>query len=162
MDINKAFPILLQQEGISAVCVSGDKGGLTKYGISQAAYPKLDIKNLTMAQALDIYNSDYWLPARCAELKQELQYAHFSASVNCGVGSAARILQRACHVEDDGVIGNDTLKAQLNITLHDYCVEWGLHYKDIEEKHPEDMKFAKGWANRIDNIIQWYKDGKLA
>lgn len=35
-----------------------DKGGTTKFGISQRAYPNVDIKNLTRQQAELIYRSD--------------------------------------------------------------------------------------------------------
>jgi lysozyme family protein len=38
-----------------------DSGGLTKWGISQAAYPLLDIKSLTRDDAVVIYKRDYWL-----------------------------------------------------------------------------------------------------
>lgn len=41
-----------------------DKGGPTKFGISQTAYPHLDIKNLTKEQAIEIYYEDYWLKSR--------------------------------------------------------------------------------------------------
>ena len=37
-----------------------DPGGETKYGISKRAYPKLDIANLTLEQARDIYYRDYY------------------------------------------------------------------------------------------------------
>ena len=61
MDINKAFDILMEFEGGSeVVSVPQDKGGLTKYGISQAAYPKLNIRNLNKESSLEIYTSDYW------------------------------------------------------------------------------------------------------
>ena len=32
----------------------------TKFGISAARYPFLDIKNLTLAEAKDIYFDDFW------------------------------------------------------------------------------------------------------
>ena len=41
-----------------------DPGGETKYGISKKAYPKVDIKNLTLDDAIEIYKDDYWLPAK--------------------------------------------------------------------------------------------------
>lgn len=39
----------------------------TKYGISAAANPDLDIKNLTWAEADDIYVERYWIPSGAAE-----------------------------------------------------------------------------------------------
>ncbi len=37
-----------------------DPGGETKYGISKRAHPEVDIKNLTVAQAGEIYKREYW------------------------------------------------------------------------------------------------------
>ena len=37
-----------------------DRGGETKYGISKRAYPNVDIKNLTLDKAKQIYYNDYW------------------------------------------------------------------------------------------------------
>ncbi len=37
-----------------------DSGGETKYGISKRSYPNLDIKNLTLEQAKEIYKRNYW------------------------------------------------------------------------------------------------------
>jgi hypothetical protein len=34
-----------------------------KYGISAASYPTLDISNVTLTQAQDIYEADYWAKA---------------------------------------------------------------------------------------------------
>ena len=42
-----------------------DSGGQTKYGISKKAYPDLDIPNLTIAQAMEIYRKDYWDRCKC-------------------------------------------------------------------------------------------------
>lgn len=40
----------------------------TKCGISAAAYPKLDIRNLTQQQIEDIYRQDYFLPVHGNDL----------------------------------------------------------------------------------------------
>lgn len=37
-----------------------DKGGETKYGITKATYPNLDIKNLTKDVAIDLYIKHFW------------------------------------------------------------------------------------------------------
>ena len=42
-----------------------DPGGETKWGISKRAYPDLDIRNLTKADALAIYFRDYWTACDC-------------------------------------------------------------------------------------------------
>ena len=47
---------VLKNEGGDA---AGDSG-LTNMGISQAADPNVDIRNLTVEQACAIYQRDYW------------------------------------------------------------------------------------------------------
>ena len=37
-----------------------DPGGETNYGISKRAHPDEDIKNLTLARAMEIYKKEYW------------------------------------------------------------------------------------------------------
>ena len=39
-----------------------DTGGFTNFGISQKAYPGLDIEHLTRDGAKAIYRRDYWEP----------------------------------------------------------------------------------------------------
>lgn len=161
MDINKAFKLLMVQEGISLTNMRNDRGGLTKYGIAQASHPTLDIAKLTEPEALTIYAGEYWGPAKCSALKSELQYMHFSCAVNCGVASANKILQRATRVPVDGIIGDKTLQAAQAISIQDYAIEWAAHYKAIIDADPSQVVFQKGWTNRINTIIQWSEAGQL-
>ena len=59
----------------------GDPGGETKYGISKRQYPHLDIKNLTLEQAKQIYKRDYWdkIPK---ELPPYIKFQVFDFAVN--------------------------------------------------------------------------------
>ena len=74
----------------------------TKYGISAASYPSLEIKNLTLDQAKAIYEADYWAKAGCPDMPPRLAYACFDAAVNNGVGRAVRWLQGAIGAPQDG------------------------------------------------------------
>ncbi len=161
MEINQAFTILMKQENPAIVNVSGDRGGVTKYGIAEASHPGVDVVNLTEVKAISIYTSEYWLPAKCDQLKSELQYIHFSCAVNCGVGSANKILQRACRVTDDGIVGPATLEATKGLSIQDYAIEWAAHYRAIVEADHNQAKFLKGWMNRIDYIMQLFKSNSL-
>jgi lysozyme family protein len=88
-----------------------DRGGLTNYGISQAAYPDVDIAALTEADARAIYQRDYWMPCRCAELPPPLDLVVLDGAVLMGVGASVVQLQRALRVDIDGVLGPKTLAA---------------------------------------------------
>src|SRR5438270_5735304 len=48
-------------------CGLGECRG-TNWGISAAAYPQLDIRALTQAQAAEIYRRDYWDRPGCGRL----------------------------------------------------------------------------------------------
>lgn len=72
-----------------------DPGGLTKYGISQRAYPALGIRNLTLEQAVRIYHDDYWLKCDADKLPDKLAIQHFDMAVNAGIGRANIILEQS-------------------------------------------------------------------
>lgn len=59
-----------------------DPGGPTKYGIAGNFHPGLDIKNLTLEQAKEIYYKEYWLPAGCNEAPYPLDICLFDSQVN--------------------------------------------------------------------------------
>jgi lysozyme family protein len=154
MNINESFSILMKFEGGSKITnISGDKGGLTKYGISQTAHPGIDIASLTEEQAMDIYAKEYWVPSHCTDLKPELQYIHFDTAVNCGVGEAIKILQRAAGVKDDGIIGPLTIQAARYISLNAYAEQRINYYAGIVIKDPSQARFLKGWLNRVNAIV---------
>lgn len=93
-----------------------DPGGETKWGISKSAYPNMDIKNLTLQQAKDIYLMDYWNPCHCDELPSQLAIACFDCGVNQGCGTSRKLLQMSLDVTVDGNIGSQTVAAAFKAT----------------------------------------------
>jgi lysozyme family protein len=91
--------------------VTIDSGGLTKYGISQRAFPTLDIRGLTLDAAKFIYRTNYWNAIAGDHLYPQVAVILFDCAVNQGVGAAARILQAAVNTTQDGVIGPGTIAA---------------------------------------------------
>ena len=83
----------------------------TKYGISAASYPDVDIANLTLDAAKAIYLRDFWDRLQLSQLDAGLAFQCFDAAVNCGVGAAAKWMQRAAGTAQDGVIGALTIGA---------------------------------------------------
>jgi hypothetical protein len=69
----------------------------TKYGISAASYPNLDIPNITIEQAKSIYFNDYWVRSGANLLSFPLCLAVFDLAVNGGVGRAEQALNEAGH-----------------------------------------------------------------
>jgi lysozyme family protein len=83
----------------------------TKYGISAAAYPQIDIASLTLAKAGIIMKQDYWDKVAGDDLPAGVDCVTFDAAVNQGPGFAAKTLQGVVGVVQDGDIGPETLAA---------------------------------------------------
>lgn len=145
-----------------------DPGGHTNYGITQVTYdswqreqkePRRSVADITKEEAKEIYYHRYWRPNRCSELPGFLGLVVFDTGINCGVGTAARLLQRCCKVEVDGTIGPQTLRAA-NGHKNPHALAFELisrrrvHYDDLIRKNPKLRKFLKGWRNRLDDLLE--------
>jgi lysozyme family protein len=130
-----------------------DPGGATKYGISQAAYPSVDIASLTLEGAQAIYQNDYWNAVKADTLPPPIAGLLFDAAVNQGQGWAAKALQSAVGVSTDGVLGPKTLAAVKGsdpATLH-ATIGWLR-----EARYRQDADFATfghGWIIRLCRVI---------
>lgn len=94
----------------SGVTGQGELKG-TRYGISAAAYPNLDIADLTANEAKAIYRRDYWDPVCGSSLPPALALLVFDCAVNQGVAAASRMLQQAVGSVADGKVGPNTVQA---------------------------------------------------
>lgn len=129
----------------------------TKYGISAAAYPLLDIAGLSAADAAAIYRRDFWDRWGFARLPPALAAKLFDAAVNIGVEEAVRGLQRALRaanrrVDEDGKLGAATLAAAAavapEIVLPALREALAGHYRLIAAKSPAQARFLAGWLAR--------------
>lgn len=157
----KAFDLLIGHEGgystdradrgnwTGGAVGKGEFKG-TKYGISAAAYPALDIKNLTIAQARAIYKRDYWDKVRGDDLPPAFALIAFDAAVNAGVRPGSRFLQMALRVGADGVIGPQTIAAaraardQVGV-----MVEALAQRAEYNRKVPSADAHGLGWSRRL-------------
>lgn len=124
----------------------------TKYGISAAAYPTLDIANLTEADAEAIYRRDYWPGIRGAELPLPLAMVAFDAAVNSGVDRSIRLLQVAAGVAQDGNFGPVTMAALLAgdpVPLASDAIAYRLVFLSGLNAW---RSFDIGWAKRCVNL----------
>jgi lysozyme family protein len=123
---------VLDREGRDAYTnYPGDPGGETKWGISKRYHPKLDIKNLTEQQAIEIYRTEYWNAAMCDSLPDDLALAVFDCAVNPGVGIALKMM------------------TECNGTVEDYCLRRISAYVDIIAKSPKMSGNFPGWIKRV-------------
>ena len=140
--------LLLRHEG-GYVNNPKDPGGETKFGISKRAYPQVDIKNLTVDAAKEIYKRDYWDRAQCDKLPPYLAYVLFDAAVNSGIGQAIRFLQRALNLADDGVIGPLTLAAVQRLDAESIAARYLGQRLMFMTKLSTWDEFGKGWSRRV-------------
>ena len=161
---NKCIEVVLVHEG-GYQCNPNDLGNWTesnrtgqlkgtKYGICARYFPLLDIKNLTVAKARDIYHLHYWLPMNLDGILNELSALHiFDFGVNAGKRRAIRTAQNIVGVKADGICGRITTRAinEYNNFVEDYKNVRIQYYKSIAERDPQNKTFLKGWLNRVDN-----------
>jgi lysozyme family protein len=126
----------------------------TKYGISAAAYPDLDIAHLTLDSAKTLYRRDYWERIAGDQLPPALALLVFDSAINNGLARASRWLQQIAHVRQDGVIGQKTLDAinQLAASaggIIDVCAEYQALRLIFMTSLPTWRSFGLGWARRL-------------
>lgn len=152
-----AIEKVLKDEG-GYVNHPSDPGGETKYGISKRSYPNVDIKNLTIEGAKDIYYTDFWKTGPY----EKMSYSHlaekvFNTAVNTGNSRAFKFLQQAANelgasLVVDGAIGPKTLAAVNAIDgpklLNQYREEQAKFYQSLVARNPSQKVFLKGWLNR--------------
>ncbi len=131
-----------------------DPGGPTKWGISQKAYPSLDIQSITKHGAFKIYDQDYWRPCKCQDMPWPLGMAVFDTAVNVGTRKAVKMLQAVVMTSTDGIVGSKTLAAlqaywknNKRHLLNKYMQRRIAHYYDLNM--PEHLE---GWVRRVADL----------
>ncbi len=154
-DFNEAIVKTLAREGGAKFTDDpNDPGGATKFGISQRAYPNLDIKNLTEQQAREIYKTDYWNRIRGDDINNQVIAENiFDTAVNMGVRTASRLAQLAADITPvDGIIGSKSLEKLNSIDaplfLSKFVIAKIARYAAICNRRPESRKYLLGWINR--------------
>lgn len=163
VQFNYSIKFVFGSEGVDSDDAE-DHGGRTRYGISQAAYPKLNIASLTKDQALELYYQDYWIVSGCNYYTVELGAVVLDTAVNCGVPRTLKWLQRACTqlgypLKDDGVLGQKTRMAiglADNYRLAILLVSQRLrHYIKIVDMEEDQGEFLHGWTLRVANLLEY-------
>jgi lysozyme family protein len=141
-----------------------DSGGETKWGISKAAHPDLDIRSLSKSQASNIYKSQYYNKAYDEIASDSLAFKLFDMGVLMGPKKAVQILQKTVNTFTsdtlivDGAFGPRTL-SRLNKALNLFGYEEVLvkYKKKLSNRlrlitwlKPKNKKFLKGWLTRVE------------
>lgn len=126
---------------------AADPGGKTMYGITEAVYhawlrmkgrATTPVRNITMAEALEIYRDQYWNPtAGKYKLQPGVDLATYDAAVNAGVSRGVKWLLASLDKNDRH---DRTVKAICAARL---SFKQGLSIWKT---------FGKGWARRVADI----------
>lgn len=145
-----------------------DSGGRTSRGIEQREYnawlhlqgrPPSDVWKAPQSDIVAIYQQQYW-QSECPVLPVGIDYLFFDMKVNMGPHRATVLLQEALGkdvsgnaIADDGHFGVITMAAakaanpaQINEKLVDLKTNF---YHAIERAAPKNLKFDRGWMNRL-------------
>lgn len=139
-----------------------DPGGPTNRGVIQRVYdayrrskdlPTRSVRALQTDEMRDIYRRQYWDAVRADELPTGLDYAVFDAAVNSGPAQAAKWLQRALGVVDDGQVGGVTIAAaraapDLIAVIQDVCDRRLAMLRGLKTW----PTFGRGWAARVADV----------
>ena len=158
-----------------------DPGGKTQYGVIQTEYDPwrrkkgLSVQSvafITLAEAEQIYQEEYWTPTRCGDLDPGVADAVFDAAVNSGDRRGVTWLQKAINqlsdkpaITVDGSCGDITVAAANAIDpskLIDAMLTLRLAFMKIA-RNPKTgallwPTFGKGWSARINGVhVQAHK-----
>ena len=130
-----------QRKKCGFVTISGDPGGVTKFGVSQNANPSVQVISLTYDNAKNVGYNNYWAqgstsPKTLADRGQgKASIVLFDMTYLQGVGGAQTILRKS------GV--SDTTPDDEAVDLLSSARE--QFFRNLIEKNPNRKKFETGW-----------------
>ena len=133
-----------------------DPGGATNFGITiftLADFRKKkvtvkDVQNLTLKEAGEIYKLRFWDKVRGDDLPVGIDCAVFDFGVHSGPTRSAKVLQRVLGLEDDGAIGDITLKAVRAAEPVALIKSFAAARLTFLQSLPVFQSFPKGLTNR--------------
>ena len=121
----------------------------TKYGISAMTYPTLDIENLSLDHAKQIYYNQWWIPLKMNQYPTALQYQLIDASINHGMAETGKMLQRAVGAKADGVLGPVTIGLIGAMNINDVLMQFLAYRLEFMTNVSTWSIYGKGWSRRI-------------
>jgi lysozyme family protein len=171
--IDQMIDDVIRREG-GYVDHPADRGGPTKYGITQAAmdaytrehgFPPVVARLIHEADAHQIYKVSYYRQPGIDKLPPDIQPFVFDSAVNHGAPQAIKFVQQGCNlfrtnrIAVDGICGPATQSAaESAYSIHRdefLYVMLSLRldfYKQIVEHDPSQYAFWDGWMNRLDEF----------
>lgn len=139
-----------------------DPGGPTMMGITQATLAAWrhaevtadDVRSLQRKEALDIYRANYWNAMRCDSLPKGIDLMVFDFGVNAGPVRSVKLLQKVAGAEQDGSIGELTLRAVRSSDPVTLIKALSIARMEFYRQLDTFQTFGKGWENRTNDITR--------
>lgn len=158
MDFNTAFDRLIGNEG-GYSNNPADPGGETMWGVTidvaRANGYTGAMPAMPREVARSIYQALYWTGAKCDQMPPPVAFQVFDAAVNHGVGQAAKFLQRAVGVDDDGAIGSQTLAAVAKAAPAALVMRFNAEREEFYTDLHTWVDFGKGWSRRVAENLRY-------
>lgn len=151
-NFDDAFDLLIGNEG-GYVNNPADPGGETNWGITRAVAVDNgydgSMKLMPKETAKGIYKKMYWDKLQCDQLPFVVAFQLFDAGVNHGNAQAAKFLQRALSIADDGVIGAKTIAAVSKLKDLQIVMLFNAERIEFYAALKTFSTFGKGWVRRV-------------
>lgn len=126
----------------------------TKYGVSAAAYPTLDIASITLDLAQALAKRDYWDRVSGDLVPPQVALGLFDAAYNEGVTEAIKLAQTALKISTDGDLGPATLAALQHCNIAQFARQFAIarivQYAALADWSTDH----NGWAGRVLDIYR--------
>lgn len=104
------------------------------------------------------YRTKYWDSIRADELPRGVDLAVADFGVNAGESLAVKYLQRICGNAETGRMDDETLREAAAIPapelINHFCDMRVDFYEAIIRRNPKQIKFKRGWLNRVRDVRQ--------
>lgn len=156
-------PFIIKWEG-GFVNDKDDLGGATNMGVTLATYRSVfgikktvnDLKRMTMVQWGVIFKKYYWDKWKADDIKDQNVANILVDWVWASGAYGIKIPQRILGVDVDGIVGSKTIAAVNARDGRDLFDTIKQERKDFIERicqtRPQNIKFKKGWLNRINSL----------
>ncbi|WP_413207988.1 glycoside hydrolase family 108 protein [Rhodospirillum sp. A1_3_36] len=165
-DITAIIDDILAAEGSEYTNRATDRGGPTKYGITQATLSAYwgrvaspgDVAALDEVMARCIYREMYVTQPGFHDIPfPRVRTFVVDCGVHSGTATAARWLQRVVGAQPDGVVGPKTLAAlrdldptRVFLALVAFRIQ---HLGRLITRDPRQADYAQGWMNRVATFL---------
>lgn len=128
----------------------------SRFGISAAAFPEVDIASLTYGGAQALAKEHYWDPYQCDQLNPVVGWLVFDTAYNGG--HPAQWLQEAAGVPQDGIIGAQTIAAVRNKGVAQIVLRFMASREDYWTECAGWPAEGRGWIHRGTEMMRTISD----